>query len=144
MLIVLGQLLFSYYVSRFGDYSVIYGSLGIVIIMILWVWIVALITLFGGQVASHAQMMLTEGRTAEEVEERHLARSPTRSIREGVSSIEDTADQLREGVGKTWDGVKERMAGSNGEDRQSGDRSNAGDRPPNTRAPTGQNRRRRY
>lgn len=38
---------FSYYVSRFGSYDAMYGSLGAVIVLLLWFWLSALIVLVG-------------------------------------------------------------------------------------------------
>lgn len=79
LLFLLGRTLFLYFVATFGRYNLIYGSVAIVVVLVFWVWIAALLLLFGGEVVSHTQMMLVEGRTAEELEERHRARSPHRS-----------------------------------------------------------------
>jgi membrane protein len=72
--------LFTYYVSRFAQYNLIYGSLAIAVIIVFWAWIVGLILLLGGEIASHAQTMLVEGRPAAEVEAGHLLRSPVRKV----------------------------------------------------------------
>lgn len=65
-----------YLLQRFGQYNVIYGSLAILITLLFWIWIVALITLFGGEVASHTQAMLREGRSAHVVSQRHPGHAP--------------------------------------------------------------------
>jgi membrane protein len=44
---------FSYYVSRFGSYDRTYGSLGAVIILLLWMYFVALLMLLGGEVNAY-------------------------------------------------------------------------------------------
>jgi membrane protein len=75
-LLSLGSPLFQYYANRFGNYQLIYGSLGVVIIVLLWVWIGALVILFGGEVASHVQAMVIDGQSAEDVGRQHTARSP--------------------------------------------------------------------
>lgn len=58
----------------------IYGSLAVAVIIVFWAWIVGLILLFGGEIASHTHTILIEGRSVEEVEQGHLARSPLRKV----------------------------------------------------------------
>jgi membrane protein len=41
---------FSYYVAHFGTYDVTYGSLGAVIVMLLWMYLLAFFLLLGGEV----------------------------------------------------------------------------------------------
>jgi len=55
-LVLLGRPLFLYYVRRFGEYNIIYGSLAIVVILIFWAFIVAAITILGAEIASHVQV----------------------------------------------------------------------------------------
>ncbi len=62
------------YLHWLGRYNVIYGSLGGIIVVVLWAWIVAMIGLFGAQVAAHTQAVFIEGRPIKEVERRHLRR----------------------------------------------------------------------
>lgn len=71
LLFLVAQPLFLFYVERFGSYNRIYGSLGIAIIILVWVWLVALIVFFGGEVASHARHQLFAGRGADEGGQRH-------------------------------------------------------------------------
>jgi uncharacterized BrkB/YihY/UPF0761 family membrane protein len=54
---------------------VIYGSLAGIIVVILWIWVVAMIGFFGGQVAVHTQAIFIKGRPAEEVARRPLHRA---------------------------------------------------------------------
>jgi membrane protein len=49
---VTGTWIFSAYVTRFGSYDTTYGSLGAVIILLLWFWLSALIVLLGATVDS--------------------------------------------------------------------------------------------
>ena len=44
--------LFDYYVSNFGSYNATYGSLGAVVVLLTWLWLVAYVILFGAEFAS--------------------------------------------------------------------------------------------
>ncbi len=77
LLVTAARPVFFSYVQQIGQYNLIYGSLAILVILVLWAWVVALLMLFGGEVASHVQTMIIEGRSAEDVDRRHRARSPT-------------------------------------------------------------------
>ena len=46
---------FSYYVANFGSYNEVYGSIGAVIAMLVWLWLSAFLVLLGG--ALNAQIM---------------------------------------------------------------------------------------
>jgi membrane protein len=46
----IASLLFSYYVNNFGNYSMIYGSLGAVIALMTWLFISSVIIMLGGEV----------------------------------------------------------------------------------------------
>lgn len=48
--VILMTTIFGFYVSNFGKYSVTYGSLGGIIIMLIWIWLVSLIILIGGEI----------------------------------------------------------------------------------------------
>lgn len=78
LLFILARPLFVRYLNQFASYQDIYGSLAIVIILVFWAWIVAVIMLFGGEIASHSEEMLIEGNPATEVERRHIERAPTK------------------------------------------------------------------
>ncbi|MGI5864791.1 MAG: YihY/virulence factor BrkB family protein [Myxococcales bacterium] len=50
VLLALAALGFRFYVSNFGNYSATYGSLGAVIVLLLWLYIVGLVLLLGSEV----------------------------------------------------------------------------------------------
>jgi membrane protein len=50
--IILGSLAFSLYLRYAPDYSATYGSLGAVIILMLWLYLLGLVILFGGEINS--------------------------------------------------------------------------------------------
>ena len=49
---IVGSWAFSLYVTRFGSYDKTYGSLGAVIVLLLWFWISALVVLIGATIDS--------------------------------------------------------------------------------------------
>ena len=57
-----------------ASFDLIYGPLAVAAVLLLWAWYVGLAVLFGGSLASHAKVMLAEGRSAAEAERRHVAR----------------------------------------------------------------------
>jgi membrane protein len=70
---LLGSVLFSWYVSSFGSYSVTYGALGAVIILMMWFYITGYAVLLGGEL--NAEM---ERQTARDTTERRGAPLGTR------------------------------------------------------------------
>ena len=68
--------LFLTYVGKLASFNQIYGWLAIGIVFLIWAEIVAVITLFCGELASHIQMMAWEGLSGKEVSRRHRVRSP--------------------------------------------------------------------
>lgn len=51
-LFVLGTIGFNTYISNFSKYNVLYGSIGTLIILLLWIWIVAILVLTGNDLNS--------------------------------------------------------------------------------------------
>lgn len=47
---ILSSLAFSYYVSNFGNYSVAYGSIGAIIVLMIWFYISGIILMIGGEI----------------------------------------------------------------------------------------------
>jgi membrane protein len=80
VLFIIARPLFLNYIFNFANFGVIYGSLAVAIIIILWAWIVSVILLLGGEVVSHIQEMMIEGKPREAVEESNLDRSPLRRV----------------------------------------------------------------
>ena len=48
--IFLATLGFSFYVSNFSGYSLLYGSIGTVMVLLLWLYMIALVLIMGGEV----------------------------------------------------------------------------------------------
>lgn len=47
---VIASQIFSFYIENFGNYSRVYGSIGAVIIMLTWLFIISIILLIGGEI----------------------------------------------------------------------------------------------
>ena len=59
---LIGEDLFLDYLEFFGSYRTVYGSLAFVAVLALWAWVVAVITIFGGEVAAHVQHLAIDRR----------------------------------------------------------------------------------
>lgn len=58
---LIGSILFSYYVRHFGSYDATYGSIGAVIILLLWFWFGALVMILGAEIDSELDIRATKG-----------------------------------------------------------------------------------
>lgn len=47
---IIASVLFSYYVNNFGNYTVTYGSLGGVIVFLIWLYIISMVIILGGEI----------------------------------------------------------------------------------------------
>lgn len=52
LLFVAARPLFLIYLNRFGEQDVVYGSLASLVVLLIWIWIGAIITLFGAEIAN--------------------------------------------------------------------------------------------
>jgi membrane protein len=57
---LIGSALFSWYVTNFGNYNETYGSIGAVVVLMMWLWLSVLIVLLGAEV--NAEMEHQTGR----------------------------------------------------------------------------------
>jgi membrane protein len=72
MLWLLSSLLFSFYVANFASYNQTYGSLGAVVILLMWFWISAYIVLLGAEL--NAEMEHQTSRDTTEGREKPMGR----------------------------------------------------------------------
>lgn len=76
---------FGFYVTRFGNYGLVYGALATLIILVLWAYLSAAIFLLGGQLASLYEGLTYEGKTRDDIRQHHEARSPVRRVKEALA-----------------------------------------------------------
>ena len=74
VLVLVARAIFLAVLDRlWASFALIYGPLALAALLLTWGWVLGLITLFGGSLASHVKVMVFEGRSAAEVERRHVA-----------------------------------------------------------------------
>jgi membrane protein len=80
---IAGSILFSWYVSNFGSYNETYGSVGAVIILMMWFWLSAFIVLLGAEVNAEIEHQT----------ERDTTRGEPRSMGERRAHVADTVGE---------------------------------------------------
>lgn len=55
---------FSVYVANFGRYEVIYGALGGMIVLLLWMWLTSMVVLLGGEINTIIERLSPDGKRA--------------------------------------------------------------------------------
>jgi membrane protein len=110
--------IFWYWVDTFAEYHLVYGSMAAAVVLILWAYIVSLFLLIGGELTSHIQEIVIEGKTAEEVEKRHLLRSPFHKDEseegdgENGNKFDLAKESVKEKVGDAQDWINEKTGDS--------------------------------
>ena len=69
-LFVLGTVGFNAYISNFSRYNVLYGSIGTLIILLLWIWIIAILILTGNDLNSGIRREAMKLSSAEDISRR--------------------------------------------------------------------------
>lgn len=68
-LLIIASLVFAFYTSNFADYSATYGSIGAIIILMLWLYIAGLVILIGSEINSLVEHHSPEGKRKGEKKE---------------------------------------------------------------------------
>jgi membrane protein len=91
---VLGSVAFGFYVQNFGNYDKTYGSLGGVIILLLWLWLTNIALLFGAEVDAELERAreLQAGIEAEET-----LQLPPRDTKQSEKAAESLAEDIAAG-----------------------------------------------
>lgn len=71
-LFVVARPLFYNYVRHLAHFNVIYGGISISVVLLVWCWVAAFITILGGEMASHFQTMVLEGARAKDVDRKRM------------------------------------------------------------------------
>ena len=74
--LIVASLLFSWYAQNFGNYNKTYGSIGAVVVLMMWVWIASMVVLVGAELNSEAerQVQIENGVEPKGPEDRELRR----------------------------------------------------------------------
>lgn len=103
MLFVLGTVGFNTYISNFSRYNVLYGSIGTLIILLLWIWIVAILILAGNDLNSGIRREVD--RLSAEEDKTRRREIVVDALRKQIQTFErtklrrgDTIDKLRREV----------------------------------------------
>lgn len=76
VLLIVASLGFAFYTRNFGDYSATYGSIGAIIILMLWLYIAGLVILLGSEINALVEHYSPEGKNKGEKEEHAHAGGP--------------------------------------------------------------------
>ena len=67
-LFIAARPLFYNYVQNLANYNLMYGGIAIAVVLLVWGWVAAFITILGGEIASHFQTMVLEGAAAKTID----------------------------------------------------------------------------
>ena len=76
---------FSFYTTHFSNYSLVYGAFATLIILVFWAYLSAVIFLLGGQLAALIEALQYQGKTRDQVRQRHEVRAPVRTAKEAAT-----------------------------------------------------------
>ena len=71
-LLVAARPLFYGYVQNLASYNLMYGGIAIAVVLLVWGWVAAFITILSGEMASHFQTMVLEGAGAKAVDRKRM------------------------------------------------------------------------
>ncbi|MCS4487295.1 YihY/virulence factor BrkB family protein [Staphylococcus americanisciuri] len=94
---IVGTLGFGYYVSNFGNYSKTYGSIGGVIVLMLWLYITGFILIIGAEInAIVHQRKVVKGKTPEEQTYDELEESQEQDLAKAYNNYEDNDSERQD------------------------------------------------
>lgn len=81
LLFVAARPLFYGYVQHLANYNLMYGGIAIAVVLLVWSWVAAFITILGGEISSHFQTMVIEGAPAKIVDRKRMHRKKVEESR---------------------------------------------------------------
>lgn len=108
MLFVLGTVGFNTYISNFSRYNVLYGSIGTLIILLLWIWIVAILILAGNDLNSGIRREVD--RLSAEEDKTRRREIVVEALRKQIQTFERTKLRRGETIDKLRREVEEKQA----------------------------------
>ena len=91
---VVGSMLFSWYVAKFGNYDETYGSLGAAIGFMTWIWLSTIIVLLGAEINAEPEHQTARTRRKGRTAARRARRQDGRyRRREGMSQAREYSKQ---------------------------------------------------
>ena len=102
-LFILGTIGFNTYISNFSRYNVLYGSIGTLIILLLWIWIVAILILTGNDLNSGIRrksdkMSISEDNTRKKQIVIDALRKTIQSHEQSIENRKRRIDNLRKDI----------------------------------------------
>ena len=105
-LFVLGIVAFNIYISNFSRYNVLYGSIGTLIILLLWFWVVAILILAGNDLNSSIRREAMKLSSAEDTTRRK--KIVIEDLRKHIVAYQSANEDRTERIGELRKSIKER------------------------------------
>lgn len=107
-LFVLGTVAFNTYISNFSRYNVLYGSIGTLIILLLWIWVVAILILAGNDLNSGIRREAMKLSSAEDATRRK--KIVIDDLRKHIQAYQAANESREERIGELKKSIVERQA----------------------------------
>ena len=107
-LFVLGTVGFNVYISNFSRYNVLYGSIGTLIILLLWIWIVAILILAGNDLNSGIRRNADKLSAGEDnIRRRNVV---IEDLKRHIQAYQKSNERIEERIGKARETIEEQTA----------------------------------
>lgn len=92
-LFILGTVAFNSYISNFSRYNVLYGSIGTLIILMLWIWIIAILILAGNDLNSSIRQRADKRSTDDQTRRKQIVIDDLRKHIVAYQRVSDNRQQ---------------------------------------------------
>ena len=107
-LFVLGTVAFNTYISNFSRYNVLYGSIGTLIILLLWIWVVAILILAGNDLNSGIRREAMKSSSAEDATRRK--KIVIEDLRKHIRTYQNANENRLERIGELKKSIEEKQS----------------------------------